>query len=200
MKFSKMHGADSTRYKAISDSVEKKTNRWSIKNIASMWINEFSELTSKKPGQAVSPDSLKPHEDHIVGIIEKHEDIFDSLWNNGILLREFIGKEQAIKFKPEADSALDHVVTKYLVDFNNYSVRIIMPGKLTGTNGYIDSTKTLLWPVQSDFFITEDYEMWAESKTTNGWAWIVSGFFILFVFAGIIVKKSPAKGGTKTIT
>ena len=30
--------------------------------------------------------------------------------------------------------------------------------------------------------------MWAESKETNKWAWIVTGIFLLFVFAGIIFR------------
>ena len=64
-----------------------------------------------------------------------------------------------------------------------------MPGKLIATNGYIDSTRNLLWPVKSDFFLTDQYEMWAESKTTNMWAWIVSGLFLVFVATGIILKK-----------
>ena len=70
-----------------------------------------------------------------------------------------------------------------------------MPGKLTGTNGYPDSTRNLLWPVKSDFFVTDKYEMWAESKTTNRWAWIVSGVFLVFVSTGIVVKKKAPPGG-----
>ena len=73
-----------------------------------------------------------------------------------------------------------------------------MPGKLTGTNGFIDSTRNLLWPVKSDFFLTEQYEMWAESKTTNVWAWIVSGLFLVFVFTGIIIKRKSRRGGWTT--
>jgi hypothetical protein len=63
-----------------------------------------------------------------------------------------------------------------------------MPGEIIGTNGFIDSTKTLSWPVHSDFFMTEPYVMFAESKIPNRWAWIVSGIFLLFVLAGIIFR------------
>ena len=55
-----------------------------------------------------------------------------------------------------------------------------MPGNLTGTNGFIDSSRILLWPVKSDFFLTQKYEMWAESKVPNTWAWVVSGLFVVF--------------------
>ncbi len=121
-------------------------------------------------------------------IIEKNDKQLDSLWKNGILLRQFIGEANALKYKVEADSALS-IVTKVISSgFNDYSVRIVMPGKLIGTNGFIDSSHVLLWPVKSDYFMTEQYEMWAESKLPNRWAWFVSGLFLLFVITGVIRK------------
>jgi hypothetical protein len=36
--------------------------------------------------------------------------------------------------------------------------------------------------------MTEPYEMWAESKTSNTWTWIVSGIFLAFVLTGVIVR------------
>jgi hypothetical protein len=189
IRFNKENGADSIKYKALSDTLNKKTDHWIIKNIASLWIEEFSRLTAGNRGPGLSLSSLKANEDHLVKVIEENDSKFDSLWKKGVILREFIGEEDAVKFKTEADSALDIAVKRYLIDFISYSVRIVMPGKLTGTNGYVDSTRNLLWPVKSDFFMADRYEMWAESKTTNVWAWIVSGVFLIFVATGIIIKK-----------
>lgn len=189
IKYNKEHGADSIKYKAFSDSLDKKTWHWTLKNVASMWIEEFLRLTAGNGGPGFSASSLKANEDHIIKVIEENDAKFDSLWDKGLLLKEFIGEKDALKFKTEGDSALDLVVNRYLIDFKNYSVRIVMPGKLTGTNGYIDSTRNLLWPVKSDFFMTDNYEMWAESKTTNVWAWIVSGVFLVFVSTGITLKR-----------
>jgi hypothetical protein len=73
-------------------------------------------------------------------------------------------------------------------DFKDYSLRIAMPGKLIGTNGFIDSSQVLQWPVKSDYFMSEPYIMWAESKIPNRWAWIVSGLFLVFVLSGVIIK------------
>jgi hypothetical protein len=188
------NGADSLKYKVLSDSLNKKTDHWAIKNIASLWIKEFSRLTAGKSEPGLSVMSLNANLDHMVKIIEKTDMKFDSLWEKGVLLKEFIGEKDAVKFKTEGDSALDLAFKRYLFDFISYSERIVMPGKLMGTNGYIDSTRNLLWPVKSDFFVTDNYEMWAESKTPNIWAWVVSGFFLVFVFAGIILKrKNPAR-------
>ena len=133
-------------------------------------------------------ESLKAHEDRFANLIEINDSKLDSLWKNGILLKEFIGEVNALKYKTEADSAISIVSNNLWVNFHDYSVRIVMPGKLMGTNGFIDSTKVLLWPVKSDYFLTEPYEMWAESKMTNNWAWIVSGLFLVFVLTGVIIR------------
>jgi hypothetical protein len=123
-----------------------------------------------------------------VGIIGGIGINFDSLWSSGVLLRKFIGDENASKYKAEADTALEHVSKSLLLDFKDYSIQTIMPGKLVNTNGYIDSTHMLLWPVKTDYFLSENYEMWAVSRVPNRWAWIISGIFLAFVAAGVVVR------------
>jgi len=75
-----------------------------------------------------------------------------------------------------------------MINFVHYTLKMIMPGEIIGTNGYIDSTKMLLWPVKDDYFLTEPYVMYSESKITNGWAWTFSGIFLLFVLTGVIFR------------
>jgi hypothetical protein len=188
LKNDKENGADSLKYKALSDSVKHKTDKWTAKNMVSEWIGEFSKLTRGKAEESMSFQSLKSREDEFATIVEKDDNQLDSLWKNGILLREFVGEANALKYKSEADSALTLTTNKLLAEFHDYSVRIVMPGKLIGTNGFIDSSQVLLWPVKVDYFMTEPYEMWAESKVTNMWAWIVSGLFLIFVLTGVIVR------------
>ena len=194
LKFNKEYGADSLRYRILADSIEKKSDKWLIKNVTPLWIEEFSRLTGSKAGPELSKESLMSRENEITAVIEENQNIFDSLWSDGKLLKKFIGEADAKAFKTEADSAVSLVISRFIPDFSDYSVRIVMPGRLTGTNGYPDSTKNLLWPVKSDFFITDQYEMWAESKTTNVWAWIISGVFLIFVSTGIIIKRKSRRG------
>jgi hypothetical protein len=188
LKSEKENGIDSLKYKALSDSVKHKTDYWTAKNMVSEWIGEFSKLTKGTANEAMSFQSLKSREDEFVIIFEKDEKQLDSLWKNGILLKEIVGEANALKYKSEADSAITLTTNKLLADFREYSVRIVMPGKLIGTNGFIDSSQILLWPVKADYFMTEPYEMWAESKVPNVWAWIVSGVFLIFVLSGVIVR------------
>ncbi|MDO9339670.1 MAG: hypothetical protein Q7T72_03990 [Bacteroidales bacterium] len=184
----KENGPDSLKFRALNDSVSHKTDTWTSKNLVSEWIGEFSKLTEGKSGNDMSMESLKAREDEFVKIVEANNEKFDSLWSNGILLKEFIGEANALKYKTEADSAISIVTNNFWVNFKRYSVRIVIPGKVIGTNGFIDSSQVLLWPVKSDYFLTEPYQMWAESKVPNRWAWIVSGLFLVFVLTGVIIR------------
>jgi hypothetical protein len=185
----KRNGPDSLIYKAIDDSVKKKTDIWTTRSIISEWIAEFSDLTRTGTGHGIVADSLKAHEGYFADLVMENEDKFDSLWTNGELLRDFIGESNAKKYKEEADSALNLITKKILVTFSNYTLRISMPGRVTGSDGFIDSAGTLLWPVKSDYFLTTPYVMWAESKVPNTWAWIISGIFVGFVLTGIFVGR-----------
>lgn len=184
----KLYGPDSVRYRAFSDSVDLKTEEWTFRSLVSEWIGEFSNLNKGGAEGDMTADALKSREEEFIEIIRRGEEHFDSLWSNGIMLKEFIGEGNAVKYKTEADSALNIVTEHLWVDFSGYSQRIVMPGEIIGTNGFIDSAKILSWPVESGFFKTEPYVMYAESKIPNRWAWIVSGIFLLFVLAGIIFR------------
>jgi hypothetical protein len=186
----KLGGTDSLKYKALNDTIKYKTDKWLLESMVSEWVGKFSALTAGIEGSKLRAESLKAREDVLVNLIKRYveDEKFDSLWSNGVILKEYIGESDYLKFKPEADTAAVKVLNQVMNSFKGYSVRISMPGKLTGTNGFIDSSKVLLWPVKADFFLTEQYVMWAESKIPNYWAWIVSGLFLLFVITGVILR------------
>jgi len=182
------NGPDSLKYRAISDTISHKTDLWMMKSLISEWIYEFSGLAAGREGIDAAVDSLKKNEDDLVSLVSEFENNFDSLWSSGAVLDPFIGENGYRKYKTEADSAMK-IVTEYIMpDFSSYTVRISMPGVLTGSNGFTDSTDVLLWPVSSDYFFTEPYVMWAESKIPNIWAWVVSALFLLFVLAGVVLR------------
>jgi hypothetical protein len=189
LKYSKLRGTDSLKYKMLADTIDKKTLDWNLKNLAAVWVKEFSELTAGKAGPELSAELPRTIEARFIKVIYDNQEKFDSIWATGFLQKKILGEENGVKFKREADSALSVAFNRIAIDYKNYSVRIVMPGKLIRTNGYIDSTRNLMWPVNADLFFSDDYEMWAESKTPNIWAWILSGFFLVFVASGIILKK-----------
>ena len=188
IKRDKKNSPDSLKYRAFEDTISRKTDNWTLKNMASDWIAKFSGLVEGKAGNDLSRESLKARQDEYMKLIKTYDNKFDSLWKAGVILKEMIGEKNAVRFRTEADTAIEMITRDIFVNFKDYSVRIIMPGKLIGTNGFIDKTEILLWPVKSDYFMTEPYEMWAESKTPNKWTWIVTGVFVLFVITGLAIR------------
>lgn len=160
-----------------------------MRSLISDWSSTFSELAGPDSPKALSYDSLHKKEDLMYEIINKDEDDFDNLWEDGIILKEMIGEANAIKYKSEADSAINLSVDRFLMDFSGYELKMKLPGTPVGGNGYLDSTGCQVWKVKSDFFLTEPYEMYAESKVINWWAWIVSGVFVMFVISGMVFRK-----------
>jgi hypothetical protein len=193
LKQDKEKGADSLKFRALADSVKVKTDIWTSKNIVLGWIDEFSLLSEGKDGSQNVVRSVKLHEKDLISDINTNDEKLDSLWSNGIILKRYISENEYNTFKTEADSAIENVVDKIFFNFKEYSVRIAMPGKLIGANGFIDNSHLMLWPVKTDYFMTEPYEMWAESKITNAWAWFVSGIFLLFVLTGVVFRIMKKK-------
>lgn len=193
LKNDKENGPDSLKFRALADSVKKKTDIWTSENLVSGWINEFSKLSDGKDGSQKVIQSIKLHEKELIADLNTNDEKLDSLWSNGIILKRYISENEYKNFRTEADSAINVIVNVIFFDFKEYSIRIAMPGKLIGSNGFIDSSHVLLWPVKSDYFMTEPYEMWAESKMPNTWAWFVSGLFLLFVLTGVVFRIMTKK-------
>jgi hypothetical protein len=185
----RLSGQDSLKYKSFYDSLEKRKDEWFYKNVAAEWIGEFSDQLDQSPGEELYWDSLKRKEDIIVSIIQTHGHDFDNLWQSGYILKELLGEANALKYRNEADTALAIVEDKLFEEFAQYSVRISMPGELISSNGFIDSSHITVWPVIDEYFFSEDYEMHAESRMPNPWAWFVSAVFVLFVLTGVVVRR-----------
>jgi hypothetical protein len=181
----KLSGPDSTKFKASNDTIEKKAETWLWSSLISEWIEEFSLLTAGRTGEEISRENLKKMEEKAVEMIKSKSPESDSA-----VIKEFLGKANYEKFKKDIDRTTS-MITKRVEgwsSFKEYSLRLAMPGKVISTNGYIDKNGELLWPVKSDYFLSERYEMWAVSKISNTWAWIVSGIFLLFVVSGLVFR------------
>jgi hypothetical protein len=181
-------GTDSLKYRALEDTINKKTDKWFFRNAVAGWTFYFSDLTKNRGDSAITAESLKKKEPVFLEILEREELKFDSLWQTGQILKELIGEPGSVIYRSEADSALTLTTENLLFDFKEYTQRIRMPGRLIGTNGYRDSTSNLIWTVRSDYFVTEPFIMWAESKTSNTWTRAITGFFLLFVGAGFLAR------------
>jgi len=114
MNENKKNGPDSLKFRAFSDTVDRRLEKWYLKNIISEWIGEFTILTKGKADNNMNQEALRQREDEFVKIAGKNIDQFDSLWTNGTLLRDFIGEANALKYRTEADSAAS-IATELIV-------------------------------------------------------------------------------------
>jgi hypothetical protein len=180
----KISGADSTKYKELSEKVKAKTDRYFWSCVTSEWIDVFLNLTAGRGGGKPEKEKLKSLEAQMVDTIMVFSPKGDSLFTH------FLDSHGYGKFRTEADSAtaiIDKRLELYL-SFNGYTDIFIMPGKVTASNGYVLNNGEIMFPVIPDFFLSQPYVMHAESKMPNIWAWIVSGVFLLFVIGGVVFK------------
>jgi hypothetical protein len=180
----KLSGADSTKYKEMNNSIKTKTDRCFWSSAVSEWIEEFSKLTAGRGDEKFTKEKLKLLESKIVDTIIVFEPKGDSV------IYAILGTRGYKNFKAEADSA-EAIVDKRLepnISFAGYTVIFVMPGRVTASNGFIMRNGEIMWPVKSEFFMSQTYEMHAESKMPNVWAWVVSGLFLLFVLTGTLWK------------
>ena len=114
-----------------------------------------------------------------------------------IIIESVFSKTFYSTFKTEIDSSMSEIetMTDPYWSAESYDLEIRMPGKILSSNGYADTEPEsngeggILWTVQGDYFLLQQYEMWVESKISNIWAWIVTGVFVLFVITGLMVRR-----------
>jgi hypothetical protein len=173
----RLEGPDSAKYRIIRDSIDKRSEKWAVSSLISDWIEEF--------GLLVKDEGL------IKNYLRRNEPFFpEFVFSNSEsdMMGSLLGKEMYEKYKTEADTALAVVNRRFDISFKEYSEKFIMPGKVIGTNGFIDAAGVVLWPVKDDLFLTTPYEIWAESKVTNIWAWAVTAVFLVFVATGLLLR------------
>jgi hypothetical protein len=180
----KLSGADSTKYKELNNSIKTKTDRYFWLSAISEWIEEFSKLTAGRGDEKFTKEKLKLLEPKIVDTIMVFDPKGDSV------ITAVLGSHGYRNIKTEADSA-EAIVDRRLnpnTSFAGYTVIFEMPGRVTASNGFLMKNGEIMWPVKSEFFMSQPYEMHAESKIPNVWAWIVSALFLLFVLTGTLWK------------
>lgn len=72
------------------------------------------------------------------------------------------------------------------------SFSVDMPGRLLTANTLLRSDNTPVWKVDAYRFLAQDYELHAESRTANGWAFAVTGLLLLIACISIYltIRKS----------
>jgi hypothetical protein len=125
-------GPDSTKYKALKDTIDMKTGKLLFKCAVADWVSEFTDMTKGRTGSDLSYESLHAREGELLNIVQNNQQHFDSLWKNGIITRQFIGESNVEKFRKEADSSLNIVSNRLFINFNNCTAVVLLQQFVNG--------------------------------------------------------------------
>ncbi len=159
------------------------------------------EKSEKEEDEEILQLLDEENDEEVLRLLEEEEKEDDAGDDIELVVTSVLGKKFYSTFKTEIDSAMSVLETMIepFVSADNYDMEIRMPGRIIASNGYAETdtdTETgggILWTVDGDYFLTQQYEMWAESRVNNYWAWIISAFFILFVITGIVIRSKKEK-------
>lgn len=174
---SNSNSSDSLYYRALEDTLQTMVECWVLRGLIDGWM----KLTIVKLNEADVDDEFMNNFPGFESIITECSKL-DEYEFDDVLLRLF-GEETMDMYGEIFKAAEDSIGVDYgdCSSFNSYTVRTIMPGTLIKSNGYVIDDRIVVWPAKSELFMFEDYEMWAESRISNSWAWILTILIVLAV-------------------
>lgn len=171
-------------------SLENKYNDWLLKNQRS---NEFEVIILNYDRIAhppVAKEKLKLLKDSVFTskwMKDEQKDIEDIL-DNYFETKEFslLSKKISSSGNDMKDSIFQN---RYGALLESFDYKLCMPGELLNTNSSQISNDTLSWNLTGFKFLTQNYVIYAESRTRNIWAFIVTGLIIVGAFVSFLIKK-----------
>ncbi|MCK5702577.1 MAG: hypothetical protein KAI29_15540 [Cyclobacteriaceae bacterium] len=181
---------DSLARKSLLDNMEERFDYWFHDHLFSMFFDDLITIADSShliKITAIDPTELKKV---VRQQVDKTGDI-DLFSDDSMGIKELtriIGEEwgldsaqmnhfQEISVKVNLEEKYEKELFVGLSE--EYDNKVNMPGLLMDTNAEIVEGDTLIWGVDLIKYIDSDFVMFAESKVTNRWAYILSGFIIL---------------------
>ncbi|MCD4769683.1 MAG: hypothetical protein K8R35_05895 [Bacteroidales bacterium] len=178
----KLAGSDSLKYITIVDSFDKREELWLLSSLVRAAIIGVVRSDSIHHSAELEEEFLFSKEKELVALLNDmdEDEAIDSIFGEGFYKRNQVVFDTTFAIL-EKDFDVAFSADAYVIQTN-------MPGELVATNGYIDDDGNMVWAVNGNVFLSNDYVMWAESTIRNLWAWIVTVVFLLFVITGFIIR------------
>jgi len=188
------NGPDSIRIKQMADSIDVKSEKWLWTCEMRQWIEIFYDLFENDPRLKISRKEMRSKESQFVNKLMEGDSVGDL---DSVFFPSIVGEEFYTSFRSEINhtTTLLEEMDKSFWSSHEYDMEIRMPGKIIASNGYgvtgqdsVDG-EGILWTVDPGYYLTETFEMWAESRVNNYFIWIITGLFIVFVSGGFILYR-----------
>jgi hypothetical protein len=176
VKIELLNGPDSSKYRTLRDTLDQKSDVWFTKSVISEWIETAGALCEASGKDSMTAAILRSHED----------DFFKQLSENaefGAGCDSVLGAGVYEAFKTELDSAKILAEGKFDLSFSfsEYTLQVVMPSEIKITNGYRDTDGGISWPVSGELFLNTDYIMYAQSRSINYWAIIITALLAIIM-------------------
>ena len=193
-------GKDSTERKQIEEELAKKFDDYIGDNIIEEFYQELILVSQKTNVEFFKTIDLLQEKKRIFNELKSCMACFDEGGDDAsvdtllMLLDVEYGtrafseliNEDSLAFKVYRKKMETDCYDNLLDDFEH---NLELPGTLLNTNAQKIIIGRLKWKFEGEEFIFTDYKMWAESKKTNKWSFIITIAIILLAISMPLVRK-----------
>lgn len=189
-------GMDSLAIKQKKDSIDDQYFRWLLKSLFTPYYNALNNQLRNSQNLNKYVESLESNKDKLLNSFDFFEAGYDTLYVIADSLINAGGDVLALRDKK--DSVMLDVYDNYETWADAYfsyplDYTLNMPGELLVTNADSIKGDTLQFIFACDDFLTEDYEMIAETRIVNKWSFYVSSIIILLALIAILIGRRKSK-------
>jgi len=182
---------------AIMDKVENKAMEYLGKTVAAELILTLENGINELNDPAIDPGIVQMSYDSILSNVyhwgfDKPSLFIDKIarWQNDTAILKLKTLEPGLfaSFNKKLE------LLEHLIEMQDYTVSVEMPGIITETNSNVVKGNSVSWKVDSFSFLYADYTMHVESRVVNRWMFYLTGFLLLALILLLIVKAFKPRG------
>jgi hypothetical protein len=179
-----------------SDSLKKKYEAWEERNYCEFFYRALLDGARTLNDPTLTPAMVESKKEQLLPLMK---DAMNGTEKESGKLNAFVQAlvrlfaTHAVEgLEPNLEGAMNRLMRLSEVKGKadaTYSYAVVMPGLLLDTNSDDVKGTTASWKFESKQFSMADYEMWAESRVVNVWAFVVTAIVALGLVALLVVPK-----------
>ena len=192
--FSAHQGLSGWRLKEEMDKIESKFYNWLGQNIYKENFKVIQQIDGQSGNSPYYP-KLAVTKDSLFIVIYKSTDNYDiiddfSAKNICHILDLHFNTNHFSMLYTDNEAAMTNTHVNKIIELASILIEyeLIMPGKIIETNAPINNHDTLVWHVDALRFISQDFQITAQSRTPNYWAFVVT--ILLIVCSVFCLRKA----------